>query len=84
MNKDLNKMIEELRKKKAVASLGGGLKNIERQHEAGRLTARERIACLLDPSTFEEMNMLAALPDDSIQGLYGDGVVVGYGKIGGR
>ena len=84
MNEELDKMIVKLRNVKATASLGGGLKNIERQHKAGRLTARERIARLLDPSSFEEMNMLAALPDDSKRGLYGDGVVVGYGTINRR
>jgi len=84
MNEELKKMMERLREKKAIASLGGGLKNIERQHKAGRFTARERIARLLDPSTFEEMNMLAALPEDSKKDLYGDGVVAGHGKINGR
>jgi acetyl-CoA carboxylase carboxyltransferase component len=84
MNKELETMITELKEKKAIASHGGGLKKIEAQHSAGRFTARERIARLLDPSTFVEMNMLAALPEDARKGLYGDGVVVGYGKIDGR
>jgi len=84
MNKELKRKIKELREKKTMASLGGGIKNIERQHEAGRLTARERIVRLLDPSSFVEMNMLAALPEDSKKDLYGDGVVVGHGKIDGR
>jgi acetyl-CoA carboxylase carboxyltransferase component len=84
MNEELKRMIDRLREKKAIASLGGGQKNIERQHKAGRFTARERIARLFDPATFEEMNMLAALPEDSKKDLYGDGVVVGHGKINGR
>jgi len=84
MNKELKKMIKELRVKKTIASQGGGTKNIERQHDAGRLTARERISRLLDPSSFVEMNMLAALPEDSKKDLYGDGVVVGHGRIDGR
>jgi acetyl-CoA carboxylase carboxyltransferase component len=84
MNKELETMIIELKEKKAIAGHGGGLKKIEAQHSAGRFTARERIACLLDPFTFVEMNMLAALPEDANKGLYGDGVVVGYGKIDGR
>jgi acetyl-CoA carboxylase carboxyltransferase component len=84
MNEELKRTIKELREKKTIASLGGGIKNIERQHEAGRLTARERIVRLLDPSSFIEMNMLAALPEDSKKDLYGDGVVVGHGKIDGR
>ena len=57
---------------------------VDKQHKAGRYTARERIAHLLDPGSFVEMNMLAACDEDSKKGLYGDGVVVGYGKIDGR
>jgi len=84
MNERLKKLIQELREKKEKAALGGGSKSIEKQHEGGRLTARERISRLVDPSCFVEMNMLAALPADSKKDLYGDGVVVGYGKIDGR
>ena len=84
MNEELRKLITELRVKKKKATLGGGPKSIEKQHEGGRLTARERIDRLLDPSTFVEMKMLAALPDDHQKDLYGDGIVVGYGKIDGR
>jgi acetyl-CoA carboxylase carboxyltransferase component len=84
MNKELETMTTELKGKKAIAGHGGGLEKIEAQHSAGRLTARERIACLLDSSSFVEMNMLASLPEDASKGLYGDGVVVGYGKIDGR
>ena len=84
MNKELERMIKELREKKTIASQGGGIKNIERQHDTGLLTARERLVRLLDPSSFVEMNMLAALPEDSKKDLYGDGVVVGHGKIDGR
>lgn len=84
MNEELKKLIMELRVKKEKATLGGGPKSIEKQHEGGRLTARERIDRLLDPSTFVEMKMLAALPDDHQKDLYGDGIVVGYGKIDGR
>jgi len=84
MNNDQKKMINELRKKKEFGRNGGGPKKIKAQHSAGRFTARERIDSLLDPSTFVEMNMLAALPEDVHKGLYGDGVVVGHGKIDGR
>ena len=84
MNKDIETLIKELRSKKSAAARGGGGRYVERQHEAGRYTARERIAHLLDPDSFVEMNMLASLDEDNIKELYGDGVVVGYGKIGGR
>ena len=84
MSEEQKRMIQELRGKKAKAALGGGAGSIEKQHAGGRLTARERISRLVDPSSFQEMNMLAALPADSKKDLYGDGVVVGYGKIDGR
>jgi acetyl-CoA carboxylase carboxyltransferase component len=84
VNGGQKKLIQKLREKKAKAVLGGGPRSIEKQHEGGRLTARERISRLVDPSSFQEMNMLAALPADSKKDLYGDGVVVGYGKIDGR
>ncbi len=84
MNTDLERLIKELRKKKSAAAGGGGEKSVERQHKAGRYTARERITRLLDPGSFVEMNMLASLDEDNIKGLYGDGVVAGYGKIDGR
>jgi acetyl-CoA carboxylase carboxyltransferase component len=84
MSQELKKLITELRGKKKKAALGGGPESIAKQHEGGRLTARERIDRLLDPSTFVEMKMLAALPDDYPKDLYGDGIVVGHGKIDGR
>ena len=84
MNDELKKLIGELRQKKEKATMGGRPENVAKQREGGWMVARERIARLLDPSSFVEMNMLAALPGDSQKGLYGDGVVVGYGKIDGR
>jgi acetyl-CoA carboxylase carboxyltransferase component len=84
VSEEQKRLIQELRGKKAKAALGGGAGSIEKQHAGGRLTARERISRLVDPSSFQEMNMLAALPADSKKDLYGDGVVVGYGKIDGR
>ena len=74
----------KLEGKKARAALGGGEKRIREQHEKGRLTARERIDRLVDPGSFLEMNMLAALPEHAAEDLYGDGVVCGYGKVEGR
>ena len=67
---------------------GGGQKRIESQHKKGKLTARERIALLMDEGTFEEIGMLKlhrctdfGMAD---QKYYGDGVVTGYGKVNGR
>ena len=84
MNDELKEQIEELKRRKAAAILGGGRSKIAKQHSSGRLTARERIGHLLDPGSFVEMNMLAALFDDNKRDIFGDGVIVGYGKIDGR
>ena len=49
--------IKELVEKRAVARLGGGQARIDAQHSKGKLTARERIALLLDEGSFEEYDM---------------------------
>ena len=48
---------EMLEEKRAQARLGGGQNRIEKQHSKGKLTARERLAILLDPNSFEEWDM---------------------------
>jgi acetyl-CoA carboxylase carboxyltransferase component len=80
--------IEEVRSKQAEARLGGGEERIERQHERGKLTARERLDLLLDPGSFVETDMFARHRAHGF-GLenrrpYGDGVVTGWGNIDGR
>jgi propionyl-CoA carboxylase beta chain len=74
--------------KNKIAELGGGVERIERQHNAGRKTARERIADLLDPETFVEVDKFVThrAHDFGIDKnkILGDGVVAGYGKIDGR
>lgn len=79
------KLLEEKHKK---AELGGGHVRIDKQHKAGRKTARERISVLLDPGTFVEIDKFVThtstdfgMQDNKI---LGDGVVSGYGKIDGR
>ena len=49
--------IEQLEARRAAARLGGGAKRIAAQHAKGRLTARERLSVLLDPGSFEEVDM---------------------------
>ncbi len=70
------------------AEAGGGDERVRRQHEGGRLTARERIALLFDPDTFEEIDKFVThrcrdfgMADQVIPG---DGVVSGHGRINGR
>jgi acetyl-CoA carboxylase carboxyltransferase component len=72
--------IKRLREAKAKAALGGGQDKIAREHEKGKLTARERIDLLLDPGSFNEFNMLVK----HRVGASGDGIVVGHGTIDGR
>ncbi|MBO4665212.1 MAG: acyl-CoA carboxylase subunit beta [Bacteroidaceae bacterium] len=75
----------ELRKK---ARIGGGDKAIDKQHEKGKLTARERIALLLDEGSFEEMDMFVEHRCTNFgmekKHYLGDGVVTGSGTIDGR
>ncbi|MFN9211277.1 MAG: acyl-CoA carboxylase subunit beta [Betaproteobacteria bacterium] len=80
--------LETLRALRARALLGGGEKRIEQQHARGKLTARERLALLLDEGSFQEVGALAthSLSDFGLdrQRYPGDGVVTGFGKISGR
>ena len=75
--------LEELRRQ---AMLGGGQDRIDRQHRAGKLTARERLDLLLDPGTFQELDALVVhrSPDASLPRFLGDGVVTGVGRVDGR
>src|SRR5262252_3299037 len=67
---------------------GGGRARVERQHAAGKLTARERIELLLDPGSFVETDRFVVhrCTDFGMdeQKIPGDGVVTGYGKVNGR
>src|SRR5688500_16305626 len=80
--------IEELDARRAQAKLGGGEKRIAAQHAKGRLTARERLSVLLDPGSFEEVDMYVEhnCVDFGMetQKFPGDGVVTGSGTINGR
>ncbi len=84
----LKSKIEILEEKSQLAELGGGQQRIDKQHKAGRLTARERIFQLLDPDTFVEVDKFVThrCTDFGMEKnkTLGDGVVTGYGKIDGR
>ncbi len=79
---------EMLEQKRAEARLGGGQARIDKQHAKGKLTARERIALLLDPDSFEEWDMFMEHRcvdfDMEQHKIPGDGVVTGNGLINGR
>ncbi len=80
--------IEELHRRLAAAELGGGEERIRKQHEAGKLTARERVELLLDPGSFVEVDALVTHRCTDfgmeLQKVPGDGVVCGYGTVDGR
>ncbi len=80
--------IQALVERRASAKLGGGQKRIDAQHAKGKLTARERLAKLLDEGSFEEFDMFVQhrCSDFGMDASHtdGDGVVTGYGTIDGR
>ncbi|MBV9608109.1 MAG: acyl-CoA carboxylase subunit beta [Acidobacteria bacterium] len=84
----LEEKIEELKRRDGLAEAGGGQQRHERQHQEGKLSARERIAFLLDEGTFEETDKLVTHRCSDFgmgeQKVYGDGFVTGYGRIDGR
>ncbi|GAB3794433.1 acyl-CoA carboxylase subunit beta [Spirosoma humi] len=77
-----------LSQKNAEAELGGGQKRIDAQHKKGKLTARERIALLVDEGSFEEIGkfVMHRTRDFGLdkEHYLGDGVVTGYGTVNGR
>jgi propionyl-CoA carboxylase beta chain len=80
--------IEKLQDLERRADLGGGEERLRKQHEQGKLTARERVERLFDPGTFEEVDKLVTHRctdfgmDNQI--IPGDGVVSGHGLVNGR
>ena len=70
----------------AAALAAGGAERVEKQHAAGKLTARERLEVLLDPGSFIEIDRLVTSQQlgDASRRAVGDGVVVGSGEISGR
>ena len=87
MSKQLEK-IKQLIEKREQARLGGGEKAIQKQHEKGKYTARERIEMLLDKGSFEEYDMFKEHRCYNFgmekKNFLGDGVVAGSGTIDGR
>lgn len=80
--------ILELKDRQEKAKVGGGLKAIEKQHQKGKLTARERISLLLDENSFEEIDMFRTHNSNNFgledKKVFGDGIITGYGTIDGR
>src|SRR3984885_7358791 len=84
----LRPLVEDLKERRAQIRLGGGEEKIAKQHERDKLTARERIALLIDEGTFTERG-IHGKPHFSQRAMDGveapaDGVITGYGKLDGR
>ncbi|MEY4159077.1 MAG: hypothetical protein RL743_1572 [Actinomycetota bacterium] len=79
--------IEDLRQRKHEAYNAGSPRSVERQHEKGKMLARERIDYLLDPGSFQELDLLArhrAHAAGLEERPYTDGVITGWGTVDGR
>src|SRR5499425_2170288 len=85
---NLERKLEELKRRDSLAEAGGGTQRRERQHKEGKMSARERIDFLLDDGTFEETDKMVTHRSTDFgmadQKIYGDGFVTGYGRIEGR
>jgi methylmalonyl-CoA carboxyltransferase large subunit len=84
----MQKKVEELKQRRTRVMLGGGVDKIEKQHKAGKLTARERIEELVDADSFEEDGLFAQHRSTNFgmadKEMPADGVVTGAGSIAGR
>ncbi|HTY77228.1 MAG TPA: acyl-CoA carboxylase subunit beta [Candidatus Bathyarchaeia archaeon] len=84
----LHDRFEELHRRNQAAEAGGGAERIERQHKAGKKTARERLEVLLDKGSFAELDRFVVHQSNDFgmdgQRIPGDGVVTGSGRIHGR
>ena len=83
--KTMQERIADLRARRAALEMGGGRERVEKQHASGRLTARERIAALVDKASFEEIGIFA-LHRSTYFGMAGkelpaDGVVTGPATV---
>jgi propionyl-CoA carboxylase beta chain len=85
---DIEQHLSELKRRNRLAEEGGGPERRERQHKEGKMSARERIAFLLDEGTFEETDKLVTHRSNDFgmaeQKYYGDGFITGYGRIESR
>ena len=84
----MKNVLQELEARRERARAGGGTDRVEKQHQKGKLTARERLEVLLDEGSFEEWDMFVEHDCDDFdmaeQRIPGDGVVTGWGTINGR
>jgi propionyl-CoA carboxylase beta chain len=80
-------LLEELEAKNQIAFAAGGPQRVDKQHRAGKLTARERIDALVDPGSFIETDRFATHHSAGLsaeQAVLGDGVITGHARVDGR
>src|SRR3954469_4565862 len=81
-------ILEKLEVRRENARLGGGQARIDAQHKRGKLTARERVALLMDKDSFEEFDMFVEHRCDEFgmakTRIAGDGAITGWGTVNGR
>ena len=86
--KQSTEKLEKLKEKSRLAETGGGLARLERQKEAGKMNARERIEFFLDENSFEEFDKFVVHRSNDFglenQKYLGDGVITGHGLVDGR
>ena len=80
----MSRRFSDLDQRRRELLLGGGAARIEKQHRQGKLTARERLALLLDPDSFVEFGLWAQEDSPSAESLAAEGVVTGKGWVDGR
>jgi acetyl-CoA carboxylase carboxyltransferase component len=84
----MSEKLAERNKAKELARSAGGAAAVDKQHREGKLTARERVERLLDPGSFQEIDLLLTSAEDALDdkagGIPTDGVITGYGEVNGR
>jgi acetyl-CoA carboxylase carboxyltransferase component len=85
MDHPIQDRLSQLEERKDQARHAGSDRAVQRQHERGKMTARERVEYLLDPGSFQELDMLARSRSEALdERPYTDGVITGYGTVDGR
>ncbi|HEY7628886.1 MAG TPA: acyl-CoA carboxylase subunit beta [Ilumatobacteraceae bacterium] len=87
MTNPMDAKLEDLRQRREQAYHAGSQRSIERQHQKGKMLARERLDYFLDPGSFHELDLLArhrAMSSGLDERPYTDGVITGWGTVDGR
>ena len=87
-HRTIQELIAQLEERRRAVLAGGGTERIRKQHESGKLSARERLERLFDPGTFVELDMFVEHRCTNFEmektAAPGDGVITGFGQVNGR